>query len=102
MAPLLDASRRPITNAELPTRTSKVCEPTLPICGTRNRRNAKQLRADGASPGASPGIANAKLQVGGGVNELGRLDSNSRPSLYRFAWRITLYMKRLVRSSAAL
>lgn len=46
------------------------------MCGTRNRCNAKQLRADGASPGASRGIANANLQVGGCVNELGRLDSN--------------------------
>ena len=38
----------------------------LPMCGTRNRRNAKQLRADSASRSASRGIANAKLQVGGG------------------------------------
>jgi hypothetical protein len=44
--------------------------------GMCNRRNAKQLRADGASPGASRRIANAKLQVGGGEMKLGRLDSN--------------------------
>lgn len=40
------------------------------MCATRNRLNAKQLRADGASRGASRAIANAQLQVGGGANEL--------------------------------
>jgi hypothetical protein len=51
------------------------CELTLPMCATRDRYNRKQLRADGASRGASRGIADANLQVGGGENELGRLDS---------------------------
>lgn len=38
--------------------------------------HAKQLRADGASGGASRGIANVNLHVRGGEMKLGRLDSN--------------------------
>ncbi len=49
---------------------------SLPVCGTCNPSHAKQLRADGASRGASRHVADVKPQVGGGEMKLGRLDSN--------------------------
>ena len=66
-------SRRRISGQQLTRRRTSVR--SRPMFATSNRNHAKPLGADGASRGASRGIANAKLQVEGGEMKLGRLDS---------------------------